>query len=149
MDDLLQQGITAYKAGKRDEARKIFITVVKQSPDNERAWGWLYDASGNDTERIYCLKQMLRINPKNEKAAQLLNQLLAPPSFNSNPSPTPITSSPLQVKYPEIPIRKGNNKSAVETKIKERKQSIFSPAFKIGCVLTLGLISCLVVPLFI
>jgi hypothetical protein len=24
MDDLLQQGITAYKAGKQDEARKIF-----------------------------------------------------------------------------------------------------------------------------
>ena len=30
MDDLLQQGIVAFKAGKRDEARSIFITVVKQ-----------------------------------------------------------------------------------------------------------------------
>jgi hypothetical protein len=38
MDDLLQQGIIAYKAGKRDETRKIFISVVKQSPGNERAW---------------------------------------------------------------------------------------------------------------
>jgi len=35
MDDLLQQGITAYKAGKRDEARNIFITVVRQSPDSQ------------------------------------------------------------------------------------------------------------------
>src|SRR3972149_2548777 len=76
MNDLLQQGITAYKAGKRDEARKIFITVVKQNPENEHAWGWMYNVSGNDKERIYCLKQMLRINPKNEKANQLLNQLL-------------------------------------------------------------------------
>ena len=76
MDDLLQQGITAFKAGKRDEARKIFITVVKQNPDNERAGGGMYEVSGNDKERIYCLKQMLRINPKNEKANQLLNQLL-------------------------------------------------------------------------
>ena len=76
MDDLLQQGITAYKAGKRDEARKLFITAVKQNPDNERAWGGMYEVSGNDKERIYCLKQMLRINPKNEKADQLLNQLL-------------------------------------------------------------------------
>ena len=56
MDDLLQPGITAYKAGKRDEARKFFIIIVKQSPDNERAWGWMYDTSGDDSERIYCLK---------------------------------------------------------------------------------------------
>lgn len=75
MDDLLQQGITAYKAGKQDEARKIFITVVKQSPDRDRAWGWMYQVSGNDKERIYCLTQMLRINPKNEKAKQMLDTL--------------------------------------------------------------------------
>ena len=85
MDDLLQQGITAYKAGKRDEARKLFITAVKQNPDNKRAWGGMYEVSGDDKERVYCLKQMLRINPKNGKAKQLLNQLLAP-SFTSNSS---------------------------------------------------------------
>lgn len=44
MDVLLQEGIKAYQAGKRDEARKIFITVVKQSPDNESSWG--VDVSG-------------------------------------------------------------------------------------------------------
>jgi len=75
MDDLLQQGITAYKAGKRDEARKIFITFGKQSPDNELAWGWMYQVSNNDQERTYCLKQILRINPKSEKAKQLLDTL--------------------------------------------------------------------------
>jgi hypothetical protein len=73
MDDLLQQGIAAHKAGKRDEARKIFISVVKQSPGNERAWGHLYDVANNDQERTHCLKQILRINPKNEKAKQLLD----------------------------------------------------------------------------
>jgi hypothetical protein len=79
MDDLLQQGITAYKAGKRDEARRIFITVVKQSPDSELAWGWMNNVCNTDQERIHCLKQVLRINPKNEKARQYLDQLLAPP----------------------------------------------------------------------
>jgi hypothetical protein len=53
MDDLLQQGITAYKAGKRDEARKFFITVVKQNPDNEHAWGWMYQVLNNDQEQIH------------------------------------------------------------------------------------------------
>jgi len=97
MDDLLQQGITAYKAGKRAEARKIFITLVKQNPESERAWGWMYQTSDNDKERIYCLKQMLRINPKNEKPAKLLNQLIAPPS-------APITSPPVQTAPPPAPI---------------------------------------------
>jgi len=77
MDDLLQQGITAFRAGRREEARNIFVTVVKQNPENDRAWGWMYDVSSNDKERAYCLKQMLRINPNNKKATQLLNELTA------------------------------------------------------------------------
>ena len=56
MDYLLQQGLTAYKAGKRDEARKIFIAVVKRSPDSETAWGWMYQVSKNNEEKIHCLK---------------------------------------------------------------------------------------------
>lgn len=72
MDDLLQQGITAYKTGKRDEARKIFITTIKQNPNNEIAWGWMFEVSKDDKERIYCLQQILRINPNNEKAQQKL-----------------------------------------------------------------------------
>lgn len=93
MDDLLQQGIIAHKAGKRDEARKFFITVVKQNPDNERAWGGMYEVSGNDKERIYCLKQMLRINPKNEKVKQMLDALMGQGfSFES----TQKVTSPIQ-----------------------------------------------------
>ena len=75
MDDLLHQGITAYRAGKQDEARNVFIAVAKQSPDDELAWGWMYQVSVDDKERFYCLKQMLRINPKNEKAKQMLDTL--------------------------------------------------------------------------
>ena len=89
MDDLLQQGITASKAGKRDEARRIFIAVVKQSPDNEENWKWMINVCNTDKERIHCLKQMLRINPKNEQAQQHLFQLLAPPFTSDAPSICP------------------------------------------------------------
>jgi len=100
MDDLLQQGITAYKAGNRDEARKIFITVVKQSPDSEPAWGWMYQVSNNDNERIHCLKQILRINPESKKASGLLSQLSAP-------SPDSILPSrPTQINPPVISTKK-------------------------------------------
>src|SRR6266540_3780198 len=79
MDDLLQQGITAFKAGKRDEARKIFMTVVKQSPDSEQAWGWMNNVCDTDKEHIYCLNQLLHVNPNNQKAHHLLDQLLRSP----------------------------------------------------------------------
>ncbi len=75
MDALLQQGITAYKAGKRDEARKIFISTVRQNSNNEVAWTWMFEVSNNDKERIYCLQELLRINPKNEKAKKRLETL--------------------------------------------------------------------------
>ena len=61
MDDLLQQGITAHKAGKRNEARSIFIAVVKQNPNSESAWGWMHNVCNNDQERIHCLRQVLRV----------------------------------------------------------------------------------------
>lgn len=99
MDDLLQQGVTAFKAGNRDEAKKIFMEVVKQSPDSETAWAWMYQASGNDKERIDCLKQILRINPESKKASELLNKLIAP-SLDS------ILSSPVQVNSPIISTKK-------------------------------------------
>lgn len=98
MDDLLQQGITAYKAGKLEEARKYFISAVKQSPQSELAWGWMYQTSNNDKERIYCLKQMLRINPKNEKTNQLLNQHIQPVSTLIPP--------PIQTNSPSIATQK-------------------------------------------
>ncbi len=92
MDNLLEQGIAAYKAGKRDEARKVFIALVKQEPDNERAWGWMYMVANNDKERIHCMKQALRINPRNEKARQLLDQLLTPSSSTSVSSSKQVNS---------------------------------------------------------
>ena len=94
MDDLLQQGISAYKTGKRDEARRMFITVVRKNPENERAWGWMNSVCNTDQESIHCLKQVVRINPKNEKARQLLDQLLAPPFVSELPLTT-VSSVPL------------------------------------------------------
>lgn len=89
MDNLLQQGVAAYKAGNRDEARKIFIANFKQNPDSEDAWIWMYKISVNDKERIYCLKQILRINPANEKASQRYRELTSSP-----PTPPPLTLTP-------------------------------------------------------
>ena len=102
MDDLLQQGIQAYRAGKRDEARKLFIAVVKQSQDDERAWGWMYNVCDNDKERIYCLNQVLRINPKNEKVNELLTQL----TNREPPIQPPLSAIPQNNTQSQIPSLK-------------------------------------------
>jgi hypothetical protein len=72
MDELIQLGIAAYKSGKRSEARILFATFVLKNPNNEDGWRWLFIACDKDNERIDCLKQLIRINPKNEWAVQLL-----------------------------------------------------------------------------
>jgi hypothetical protein len=115
MNDLLQQGITAYKAGKRDEARRIFVSVVRQSPDSERAWGWMSNVCNTDQERIHCLRQILRISPQNEKVRQQLNQLLAPP-FASELPLSPIQSVPLSASQ-SAGKAKGKNSSYTQTQI--------------------------------
>jgi hypothetical protein len=76
VDDLIQQGVAAFKAGKRDEARQIFASVIKQNPDDDRAWVGMYNVALNDKEHAYCLKQLLRINPNNKKVRQLYDELV-------------------------------------------------------------------------
>ena len=99
MDDLIKQGATAFKAGDLERARKILAEAIKQFPDDERAWGWMYNACDNDEERIHCLKQMVRINPNNEKANRLLIELM---------------NSDLPLKNPYSPVTKKKNRSKPE-----------------------------------
>jgi hypothetical protein len=125
MDDLLQKGIEAYKAGKRDEARKIFISIVKQSPDNEHAWGRLHDVANNDQERIQCLKQILRINPRNEKANQLLNQLTKK-QLNVQ-STSPVSSDQIRVDNQQKPTDIKPNTPPII-------QNVDAPVFNVQCL---------------
>ena len=97
MTDLLQQGIDAFRRGEKDKARKIFISTVKQFPDNENAWGGLYSTSKNDNERTHCLKQMLHINPENKKAKKLLDELIDyEPPLQPPSSIAPVKNAPKQ-----------------------------------------------------
>jgi hypothetical protein len=71
----LEQAIAALRAGKREEGRKLLAAVLRQDKDNLRAWQWMYNAAESDREKKYCLKEILRINPQNQKAAQMLAQM--------------------------------------------------------------------------
>lgn len=84
MDDFLQPGVEAFKSGDKANARKLIILAVKQNPNSERTWGWMYNVCLSDRERIECLRQMLRLNPQNQKALQLLSDLTTPDTFQTH-----------------------------------------------------------------
>ena len=74
MDDLLQQGIIAYKKGQRQEARALLAAFLKENMNSEAGWGWFFLVCETDQERQDCLKQILRINPQNAPAVHYMRQ---------------------------------------------------------------------------
>ena len=85
MDDLLERGVAAFKAGNPEEARKLFLLDLEQNKEDERLWGWMCNVARNDRERIYCLKQVVRINPKNFRAFRLLTQITISHDLSEHP----------------------------------------------------------------
>lgn len=92
---LLQQGIAAAQAGQADHARDLLRQAARLDPQNETAWMWLTSVAESNAERVFCLRQILQINPNNERARQGLQQLgatAASPSVQGSPgdgSPAP------------------------------------------------------------
>ena len=74
---LLQQAMSAIRAGHELTARDTFLEIVKVNPQNETAWMWLTGLLDNLDDRIYACKQVLEINPANMGVEQYLDQLLA------------------------------------------------------------------------
>jgi ketosteroid isomerase-like protein len=76
-DQLLKQGIAAYKAGRQDEARELFYQTLELDRDNEQAWMWLSGVVETDLERRICLEEVLALNPNNAVAKRGLEYLQA------------------------------------------------------------------------
>jgi hypothetical protein len=117
----LQLGIAAHNAGDKGNARTYFLKAVREEPNSEQAWGWLSNTAINKAERIHCLQQIIRINPENTSAGELLKQLettdwvaAAPPVQVPAPSnvATPVssaTSAAAVAPSPAIPAGTGSD----------------------------------------
>lgn len=75
IDQMLNKSIAAYKADDLTTASKLLAQVIKQDPNNERAWLWLSGIVSSDAERLFCIKRLLAINPENEIAKHGLSLL--------------------------------------------------------------------------
>ena len=101
IETTLQQAITAAKAGRRAEARRLLETVLDADEHNEQAWIWMSSVVDSDEERVICLENVLAINPQNETARKGLAAVGATPEVDAPSSP--IISEEVADDYPVAP----------------------------------------------
>lgn len=91
---LLQRGIQAAQAKRPDIARDLLQQVIRLEPQNETAWLWLSGVAKDNRERLFCLKQLLAVNPQNEFALKGLRALGVDPSAESAQASSPSATVP-------------------------------------------------------
>lgn len=67
---LLQQGVVAVKAGKRQQARDLLLRVVEQDEKNVAGWLWLSAAVDSLEDQETCLTNVLAVDPHNQAATR-------------------------------------------------------------------------------
>lgn len=75
MQEKLKAGIEAARQGEKAAARRLLRQVVDNEPNNEIAWMWLASVAESLQERRLCLERVVRLNPKNARAREALQQL--------------------------------------------------------------------------
>jgi len=113
LDNDLQKAIQLVKSGNKIEGGRILAKLVKAEPDNEQAWLWLSTCVISVEQKRYCLKQALRINPKNEHTKKQLDRLEEfQPVINVPPlSETPVKKEKSEERYAHRKRNKINNVS--------------------------------------
>jgi tetratricopeptide (TPR) repeat protein len=74
-DTLLNQAMAAYKAGKKDAARKLLMQFVEIDTRNETAWLLLSELVPDLEDKIIALENALAVNSRNSMAREQLERL--------------------------------------------------------------------------
>ncbi len=86
-EDLIQKAIAAAKGGDRAAARKLLGQALKQAPNDARAWYLLSQVAENREQAIFCLTQVLRIEPDNPQAGARLERLRGEAASSTGAAP--------------------------------------------------------------
>ena len=70
--DSLQEAIELARSGEAAAARVLLVAVCRKNKECELGWFWLAAVARNPSERLACIKQVLRINPANVSAREWL-----------------------------------------------------------------------------
>ena len=75
VDRSIKQAAEFLKAGDAGSARVVLLGVLRGDINNELAWFFLSDAVEGREKKIYALRQVLRLNPDNQRAISKIQQL--------------------------------------------------------------------------
>src|SRR5690242_14876038 len=101
VDAMVNEGVNAFKAGRKEEARTLLLKATELDQYNEQAWLWLSGLMDTPDDQRTCLENVLAINPNNERAKQGLSYLTGTTSAG-NPSPF-AAGTPPPAPSPTIP----------------------------------------------
>ena len=83
-DPRLQQAIDLIDQGDKLQARTLLTQLIKEDKFNPEYWLWMSGVVGSVKERIYCLKEVLKLDPENRAARfglQMVGELPKDPSL--------------------------------------------------------------------
>jgi hypothetical protein len=83
VNEVLQQAMEFYVAGHTVEAKALLLDLVRAHPTLEAGWMFLSYTLDDPSQKVDCLRQVIKINPQNSEARNTLESLV--------PSPTPVT----------------------------------------------------------
>ncbi len=73
--ELLNEGLVHFETGDRRAAALLFVNLIRQDPNAEKAWWLLAACVDAQEQKRDCLERVLEINPWNEEARTALDQL--------------------------------------------------------------------------
>jgi hypothetical protein len=115
MDNYLQEGIMAVKAGDKARAFELLRHASQVPATSEQAWLWLSAVVSDDPERLFCLNNVLRINSDNQAAKRGASSLRQKGIFPAMPDyPEPPRAAPTQEYTPRhLPASKSSETNSV------------------------------------
>lgn len=88
---LLQEAVTAAKAGQRERARDLLTRVVERDETNVDAWWQLSQVVASPDDRELCLENVLTLDPEHAEAREALGSVRRDRvRINSSPDITPV-----------------------------------------------------------
>src|SRR3990172_3802016 len=83
VEALLLKGVEAARSGDKATARALLEQVVEKDQYCEKGWFWLAAVVETVEEKRVCLGNVVVINPNNQRAQRLLDQLESKPAAMS------------------------------------------------------------------
>ena len=128
--ELLTQGMEFARKGDQKQAGELIARAVKADPSLKQGWWALAHLLDDKDRQLYCLQQVLKLDPANKEARAKLEELQGAPQPGE---PAPHTPSPSDSQEP--PGRRVS---------RGRKRYVYIAVAVVGVILVLALLTWLV-----